>query len=35
MLVTIEQQGELSLKGKLEPVRVYAVSVDALVAESA
>jgi adenylate cyclase len=33
--VTIEPQGELSLKGKLEPVRVYAVSVDALVAESA
>jgi len=33
--VSIEPQGELSLKGKLEPVRVYAVSVDALVAESA
>jgi len=33
--VTIEPQGELSLKGKLEPVRVYAVGVDALVAESA
>jgi len=33
--VSIEPQGELSLKGKLEPVRVYAVGVDALVAESA
>jgi adenylate cyclase len=33
--VTIEPQGELSLKGKLEPVRVYAVGVDALVVESA
>jgi adenylate cyclase len=33
--VAVEAQGELPLKGKLEPVKVYAVSVDSLVAESA
>jgi class 3 adenylate cyclase len=33
--IAVEAQGELSLKGKLEPVKVYAVSVDSLVAESA
>ncbi len=32
--VVVEAQGELSLKGKLEPVKVYAVVVDSLVAES-
>jgi adenylate cyclase len=33
--VVVEAQGQLPLKGKLEPVKVYAVSVDSLVAESA
>jgi adenylate cyclase len=33
--VVVEARGELPLKGKREPVKVYAVSVDALVAESA
>ncbi|HET7129624.1 MAG TPA: adenylate/guanylate cyclase domain-containing protein [Gaiellaceae bacterium] len=32
--VVVEAQGELPLKGKLEPVKVYAVSTDALIAES-
>jgi class 3 adenylate cyclase len=33
--VVVEAQGELPLKGKLEPVKVYAVSLDSLVAETA
>ena len=33
--IAVEAQGDLPLKGKREPVTVYAVSVDALVAESA
>jgi adenylate cyclase len=33
--VVVEAQGELPLKGKADPVKVYAVSVDSLVAESA
>ena len=33
--VVVEAQGELPLKGKLEPVKVYAVSLGSLVAESA
>ena len=33
--IAVEAQGELPLKGKREPVKVYAVSVDSLVAESA
>jgi len=33
--VVVEAQGELPLKGKLEPVQVYAVSLDALIAETA
>jgi class 3 adenylate cyclase len=32
--IVVEAQGELPLKGKREPVKVYAVSVEALVAES-
>jgi class 3 adenylate cyclase len=32
--VVVEPQGELPLKGKLEPVKVYAVSLDSLVAET-
>jgi adenylate cyclase len=32
--VVVEAQGELPLKGKLDPVKVYAVSLDSLVAES-
>jgi class 3 adenylate cyclase len=33
--VVVEARGELPLKGKREPVKVYAVSVESLVAESA
>jgi len=33
--VVVEAQGELPLKGKLEPVQVYAVSLAALIAETA
>jgi adenylate cyclase len=33
--IAVEAQGELPLKGKRQPVNVYAVSVDSLVAESA
>ncbi len=32
--IVVEAQGELPLKGKLQPVKVYAVSVEALVVES-
>ena len=34
-LISVEPQGELLVKGKAEPVNVYAVRVDSLVAESA
>jgi adenylate cyclase len=33
--IAVEAQGELALKGKREPVKVYAVSIESLVAESA
>jgi class 3 adenylate cyclase len=32
--IAVEAQGELLVKGKTEPVKVYAVQVDSLVAES-
>ena len=34
-VIAVEAQGELVVKGKTEPVKVYAVRVDSLVAESA
>lgn len=34
-VIAVEAQGELLVKGKTEPVKVYAVQVDSLVAESA
>jgi class 3 adenylate cyclase len=33
--IAVEPQGELLMKGKTEPINVYAVLVDSLVAESA
>jgi class 3 adenylate cyclase len=33
--ISVEPQGELLLKGKTEPINVYAVLVDSLVVESA
>ena len=33
--IAVEAQGELMVKGKAQPVTVYAVLVDSLVAESA
>jgi class 3 adenylate cyclase len=33
-VISVEAQGELLVKGKTEPVKVYAVRVDSLVAES-
>jgi len=34
-LIAVEAQGELLVKGRTQPVKVYAVLVDSLVAESA
>jgi adenylate cyclase len=33
--ITVEAQGELPMKGKTQPVKVYAVQVDSVVVESA
>jgi class 3 adenylate cyclase len=33
--IAVEPQGELLMKGKTEPINIYAVLVDSLVAESA
>ena len=32
-MIAVEAQGELLVKGRTQPVKVYAVSVDSLVAE--